>query len=53
MQNKHGMKQTGITAISLQVARSGKSVTVIASDTDVLVLLVYHYEHGLTPHRYT
>ena len=38
---------TQIVSCALEIAHSKKSVTVVADDTDVFVLLIYHYKDGM------
>lgn len=41
----HDDADTLIVSTALEFARSGRSVTVVANDTDVLVLLIFHFDH--------
>ena len=36
-----------IVACALQMAMEGKQVTVVADDTDVLILLMYHWTESM------
>ena len=41
--NSTGDADTMIVATALQIATEGKKVNVVADDTDVLILLMYHW----------
>ena len=45
--NSTGDADTLIVSCALQFASRGRSVSVIADDTDVLVLLIYHWNHAM------
>lgn len=36
-----------IVSSTLEFARNGHDVTVVAEDTDVLIMLLYHWAHGM------
>ena len=47
---KHGQGDSGtlIVSTTLDIAKSGRKVTVAADDTDVLVLLMFHWNDEMT-----
>ena len=45
--NSTGDADTMIVACALQMAMEGKEVTVVADDTDVLILLMYHWTESM------
>ena len=45
--NSTGDADTLIVECALKLSREGREVSVVADDTDILVLLMYHWEQNM------